>query len=84
MHDISGSKWEGRGMDRTGMIREPVEFAFRLEADVKAFGAGAGDVVEFQLMYCPEGIDYWEPEGGLSMRAFFDGVRLSNKVRWSP
>ena len=67
--------------------RDPKEFAFRLEVDAKAlggWGAGPGDVVEFQLMYCPDGIDWESRASMVNMLSEREGSRLSNKVRWSP
>jgi len=84
MHDIPGSKKIATCRDIMGSMRSPKEFAFRLEAVVKTLGAEPGDVVEFQLMYCPDGIDW---EGNASMANMIserEGVRLSNKARWSP
>ena len=90
--DIPGSKLIGgkyvitREMLMSG-LKVPTAFGFRLEEVAKVLGAGAGDVVEFQMMYCPEGLERESDEDGemvLMLSESREGARLSNRVRWSP
>ena len=78
---------EGRRQEASVEEHEPMEFRFRLAVDGQKLGAGPGDVVEFQLMYCRDGL-----EGDARLEEMEEllrkegeearWLRVSKRVRW--